>query len=150
MRPLMVYHIDLRHTSVCRRSMFMTRIWPVGQVVKTEASHAFNIGSNPVRVTKNSSTLLWGNFLLVLPQKPTGQGDSPTKMLYHRKPAEQFSCSAGHCLWGNRTVSQYNPQTVLPRSPFFHSKTASRPSFSDRSWSHSRKLHGRYSLSSSY
>ena len=26
-------------------------IWPVGQVVKTEASHAFNIGSNPVRVT---------------------------------------------------------------------------------------------------
>ena len=24
---------------------------PVGQVVKTEASHAFNIGSNPVRVT---------------------------------------------------------------------------------------------------
>ena len=25
--------------------------WPVGQVVKTEASHAFNIGSNPVRVT---------------------------------------------------------------------------------------------------
>ena len=27
------------------------RKWPVGQVVKTEASHAFNIGSNPVRVT---------------------------------------------------------------------------------------------------
>ena len=30
--------------------------WPVGQVVKTEASHAFNIGSNPVRVTKISLT----------------------------------------------------------------------------------------------
>ena len=29
----------------------MKRKWPVGQVVKTEASHAFNIGSNPVRVT---------------------------------------------------------------------------------------------------
>ncbi len=28
--------------------------WPVGQVVKTEASHAFNIGSNPVRVTKST------------------------------------------------------------------------------------------------
>ena len=28
--------------------------WPVGQVVKTEASHAFNIGSNPVRVTRNA------------------------------------------------------------------------------------------------
>ena len=27
---------------------------PVGQVVKTEASHAFNIGSNPVRVTSSS------------------------------------------------------------------------------------------------
>ena len=26
--------------------------WPVGQVVKTAASHAVNIGSNPVRVTK--------------------------------------------------------------------------------------------------
>ena len=26
-------------------------VWPVGQAVKTEASHAFNIGSNPVRVT---------------------------------------------------------------------------------------------------
>ena len=30
------------------------RTWPVGQVVKTEASHAFNIGSNPVRVTSSS------------------------------------------------------------------------------------------------
>ena len=30
--------------------------WPVGQVVKTEASHAFNIGSNPVRVTKSLLT----------------------------------------------------------------------------------------------
>ena len=27
------------------------RLWPVGQVVKTAASHAVNIGSNPVRVT---------------------------------------------------------------------------------------------------
>ena len=26
-------------------------VWPVGQAVKTEASHAFNIGSIPVRVT---------------------------------------------------------------------------------------------------
>ena len=32
--------------------------WPVGQVVKTEASHAFNIGSNPVRVTNNKKKLL--------------------------------------------------------------------------------------------
>ena len=28
--------------------------WPVGQVVKTAASHAVNIGSNPVRVTNSS------------------------------------------------------------------------------------------------
>ena len=27
-------------------------VWPVGQVVKTAASHAVNIGSNPVRVIK--------------------------------------------------------------------------------------------------
>ena len=33
-------------------------MWPVGQVVKTEASHAFNIGSNPVRVTKFLKVLL--------------------------------------------------------------------------------------------
>ena len=26
-------------------------VWPVGQAGKTEASHAFNIGSIPVRVT---------------------------------------------------------------------------------------------------
>ena len=34
--------------------------WPVGQVVKTAASHAVNIGSNPVRVTKllEAETLL--------------------------------------------------------------------------------------------
>ena len=28
--------------------------WPIGQVVKTAASHAVNIGSNPVWVTKLS------------------------------------------------------------------------------------------------
>ena len=28
----------------------MQKIWPVGQAVKTEASHAFNIGSNLVGV----------------------------------------------------------------------------------------------------
>ena len=30
---------------------FAPTMWPVGQVVKTAASHAVNIGSNPVRVT---------------------------------------------------------------------------------------------------
>ena len=29
--------------------------WPIGQVVKTAASHAVNIGSNPVWVTKYHS-----------------------------------------------------------------------------------------------
>ena len=34
--------------------------WPIGQVVKTAASHAVNIGSNPVWVTKEleAETLL--------------------------------------------------------------------------------------------
>ena len=36
------------HQTVYRKAH---RIWPVGQVVKTAASHAVNIGSNPVRVT---------------------------------------------------------------------------------------------------
>ena len=31
--------------------------WPVGQVVKTAASHAVNIGSNPVRVTNFQTSL---------------------------------------------------------------------------------------------
>ena len=38
----MYINTSVFHISAC---------WPVGQVVKTEASHAFNIGSNPVRVT---------------------------------------------------------------------------------------------------
>ena len=33
---------DMKHVST---------MWPVGQVVKTAASHAVNIGSNPVWVT---------------------------------------------------------------------------------------------------
>ena len=32
--------------------------WPIGQVVKTAASHAVNIGSNPVRVTKKFHRVL--------------------------------------------------------------------------------------------
>ena len=36
------------HQTVYRKAH---RIWPVGQVVKTAASHAVNIVSNPVRVT---------------------------------------------------------------------------------------------------
>ena len=34
---------------------FLPTTWPVGQVVKTAASHAVNIGSNPVRVTTNQT-----------------------------------------------------------------------------------------------
>ena len=37
---------------------------PVGQVVKTEASHAFNIGSNPVRVTTFFLTMIFDMHLL--------------------------------------------------------------------------------------
>ena len=44
-----------------------TRTWPVGQVVKTEASHAFNIGSNPVRVT--TSFLQEKNSLDIMARK---------------------------------------------------------------------------------
>ena len=32
--------------------------WPIGQVVKTAASHAVNIGSNPVWVTKSFKIIL--------------------------------------------------------------------------------------------
>ena len=41
--------------------MHQRKEWPVGQVVKTEASHAFNIGSNPVRVTTQGEGTVWGD-----------------------------------------------------------------------------------------
>ena len=37
------------------------KAWPVGQVVKTAASHAVNIGSNPVRVTIPKKRCFFGN-----------------------------------------------------------------------------------------
>ena len=37
-------------------AQFVSTTRPVGQVVKTAASHAVNIGSNPVRVTKSLLT----------------------------------------------------------------------------------------------
>ena len=37
-------------------------MWPVGQAVKTAASHAANMGSIPVRVT----IFLWEKFILIL------------------------------------------------------------------------------------
>ena len=46
--------------------------WPIGQVVKTAASHAVNIGSNPVRVTNFSLDMgfCWCyNFLAVRSQE---------------------------------------------------------------------------------
>ena len=35
-----------------KRADFATTMWPHGQVVKTAASHAVNVGSNPAGVTK--------------------------------------------------------------------------------------------------
>ena len=40
-------------------------VWPVGQAVKTEASHAFNIGSNPVRVTTSSYKWISGKPVII-------------------------------------------------------------------------------------
>ena len=42
---------DSQLETACENRQLPTFIWPVGQAVKTEASHAFNIGSIPVRVT---------------------------------------------------------------------------------------------------
>ena len=44
--------------------------WPVGQVVKTAASHAVNIGSNPVRVTTKRRS---GTFSETLPETDDGE-----------------------------------------------------------------------------
>ena len=42
---------DSQLETACENRQSPTFMWPVGQAVKTEASHAFNIGSIPVRVT---------------------------------------------------------------------------------------------------
>ena len=41
---------DSQLETACENRQSPTFMWPVGQAVKTEASHAFNIGSIPVRV----------------------------------------------------------------------------------------------------
>ena len=38
--------------------------WPIGQVVKTAASHAVNIGSNPVWVTKECYSESCGRYIV--------------------------------------------------------------------------------------
>ena len=43
------------------------KLRPVGQAVKTLASHAGNMGSIPVRVTKKKSTAIAVLFLFVAP-----------------------------------------------------------------------------------
>ena len=44
----------------------LTQQWPVGQAVKTSASHAENMGSIPVRVTKTKRTLLEGVLFVLM------------------------------------------------------------------------------------
>ena len=45
---------------------------PVGQVVKTAASHAVNIGSNPVRVTKDASHFCGNAFASLMDASSRG------------------------------------------------------------------------------
>ena len=44
------------------RCRLLFLLWPVGQAVKTAASHAVNVGSIPARVTKNAPQLRLGSF----------------------------------------------------------------------------------------
>ena len=46
-------------------NMQVVRTWPVGQAVKTLASHAGNMGSIPVRVTKRNKSELFRKSKLV-------------------------------------------------------------------------------------
>ena len=52
-----MYHVrtvDIRQLSDIMH--LENSIWPVGQAVKTAASHAANMGSIPVRVTREKQT----------------------------------------------------------------------------------------------
>ena len=44
--------VDWRRSVKIGRCRLLFFIWPVGQAVKTAASHAVNVGSIPARVTK--------------------------------------------------------------------------------------------------
>ena len=53
-------------------SLFL--IWPVGQAVKTAASHAVNVGSIPARVIKNHLSLGSGDFFVSVRGIEQGDG----------------------------------------------------------------------------
>ena len=56
----------------------LTQQWPVGQAVKTSASHAENMGSIPVRVTKREHHQSWWCFLFF---GDAYEGIKPTRAL---------------------------------------------------------------------
>ena len=55
------------------RCRLLFLIWPVGQAVKTAASHAVNVGSIPARVTKKFLILGCGIFLCFRARNRTGR-----------------------------------------------------------------------------
>lgn len=62
------------------------KAWPVGQVVKTAASHAVNIGSNPVRVTIPKKRCFSGTLE---DKKSSGEMNSPCGKVLLRKTLER-------------------------------------------------------------
>ena len=100
--------------------------WPVGQVVKTAASHAVNIGSNPVRVTSSklpkgtnprlAARLLsrGGNFSLSpIESASLGFDGSPGKVL-----------DKGSQIQYNTVCSPVKPDNIKLVRPHFRSQTS--------------------------
>ena len=59
------------------RCRLLFLLWPVGQAVKTAASHAVNVGSSPARVIKNHLSLGSGDFFVSV--RGIEQGGAPQR-----------------------------------------------------------------------
>ena len=76
------------------KDMKSVSTWPVGQVVKTAASHAVNIGSNPVRVTSQKEA----DFL----------GESEERLFENQMMLDKRSG-----VWYNTKCSRRKPKTGI-------------------------------------
>ena len=62
----LVEHLTLNQGVVGSRPTWVTKIWPVGQAVKTPPFHGGNAGSIPARVTNIKKLFIMKGFFLLL------------------------------------------------------------------------------------
>ena len=87
----------------------VTLIWPVGQAVKTLASHAENMGSIPVRVTKKRKQDKCPAFSFFVPRPSSNTARTRTAcvVLWVRTPASPFPVGSLQGEADSRTSPHY-------------------------------------------